>query len=98
MHTPGDLWKPHGHCARNRDEIARSETCGCFYCLEVFPPMDVRDWIDVNGHEEGPPRRGDRTPATALCPRCGIDSVLGSASGFPVDDPEFLRRMHERWF
>ena len=33
----------------------------------------------------------------ALCPACGIDSVLGSASGFPVT-PEFLGRMNACWF
>jgi hypothetical protein len=35
---------------------------------------------------------------TGLCPKCGIDSLIGSASGFPVTDPTFLQAMHSRWF
>ncbi|MCE7962609.1 MAG: hypothetical protein DYH05_08955 [Acidobacteria bacterium ACB1] len=32
-----------------------------------------------------------------LCPKCGIDSVIGSNSGYPIND-EFLRRMRSHWF
>jgi len=35
---------------------------------------------------------------TALCPHCGIDSVIGSASGYPVSEPQFLKAMHDHWF
>jgi len=34
---------------------------------------------------------------TALCPHCGVDSVIGSAAGFPLTD-EFLKAMHQEWF
>jgi hypothetical protein len=34
---------------------------------------------------------------TADCPRCGIDAVIGSASGFPITS-EFLSSMNGRWF
>jgi hypothetical protein len=50
----------------------------------MFLPTDVDEWID-----EG---------STALCPRCGVDAVVGSASHYPVNDPEFLRQMRIRWF
>ncbi|HEX5724898.1 MAG TPA: cytoplasmic protein [Longimicrobiaceae bacterium] len=60
-----------------------SETCGCFYCLKAFPPSAIAEWVD----------RGE----TALCPRCGIDAVLGSASGYPLTR-EFLREMRSFWF
>ncbi|WP_245197274.1 hypothetical protein [Labrys sp. LIt4] len=40
----------------------------------------------------------DDSAGTALCPECGIDSVIGSASGYPVDDRDFLEAMHELWF
>jgi hypothetical protein len=39
----------------------------------------------------------NETGQTALCPRCGIDSVLGSASGYPINR-EFLQKMNEYWF
>jgi death-on-curing protein len=75
----------HRHSRWNRDEIQRSEICGCFHCRELFAPGEVVDWIQDS--------RGD----TAQCPRCGIDSVIGSASGFVVAS-QLLERMHERWF
>lgn len=78
----------HKHSSFNEHEIQNSLTCGCFYCLKVFIPNEVNEWIDEN----------DSNTATALCPFCGIDSVLGSASGYPVDDKSFLKSMHERWF
>ena len=34
---------------------------------------------------------------SALCPRCGIDSVIGADSGYPIT-VEFLTRMKEHWF
>jgi hypothetical protein len=39
----------------------------------------------------------DEGDGTALSPECGIDSVIGSASGYPVT-LDFLRRMQEHWF
>jgi len=66
--------------------VKRSKTArfaGAFYCLEVFPPSEIEDWTDD----------GD----TALCPKCGIDSVLGSISGYPIER-QFLKKMHDQWF
>jgi hypothetical protein len=34
---------------------------------------------------------------TALCPRCGIDAVIGSASGYPITQ-DFLQRMRADCF
>jgi hypothetical protein len=67
----------------NRLTFGKSELCGCFYCLEVFPSSEITDWTD----------NGD----TALCPNCGIDSVIGSGSGYPIQR-EFLSKMHDHWF
>lgn len=67
----------------NRSTLMKSDFCGCFYCLEVFPPNEIQDWTDD----------GD----TALCPKCGIDSVIGSVSGYPIQH-EFLSKMHDHWF
>ncbi len=73
------------HSVRNREEILASELCGCFYCTSVFEPSTVVDWAKDEG--------GD----TAICPKCGIDSVLGDRAGYPLSE-EFLRRVHEAWF
>ncbi len=71
------------HCGSHRAEIEASIVCGCFYCLETYPPADIAEWVD----------RG----TTALCPRCGIDAVIGSASGIPLSE-DFLALMRARWF
>ena len=76
----------HAHSSRHRPEIERSRRCGCFYCLRTYPPEAITEWIQEPGVGE-----------TARCPRCGIDSVIGTASGVPVTGA-FLRRMHARWF
>lgn len=78
-----DLGRAHEHCIRHRAEVEASEICGCFYCLSTFPPTEIVEWIDDG--------------QTALCPRCPVDAVLGSASGLPITRG-FLERMHERWF
>lgn len=78
----------HGHSIRHRVEIEESDTCGCFYCCCVFPPSEIEEWID-DGETEA--------EQTALCPHCGIDSVIGSAAGYPIN-PELLGRMNRHWF
>jgi hypothetical protein len=35
---------------------------------------------------------------TALCPKCNIDAVIGSASGYPVTDKGFLQTMYGFYF
>lgn len=74
----------HKHSSNHRDEIARSGVCGCFYCETTFAPDTVVQWID-NGQ-------------CAVCPNCGIDSVIGDASGLPVADPQFMSDMNLYWF
>jgi len=73
----------HRYSIHHRKDLEQDETCGCFYCLKIFSPQKIIEWID---HED-----------TALCPYCGIDSVIGESSGFPITDV-FLRGMHRQWF
>ena len=77
----------HKHSSGHREELLGSALCGCFYCLETFGPAEIVEWRDVR----------DGVGTCALCPRCGIDSVIGSASGYPID-AGFLKQMHEHWF
>jgi hypothetical protein len=85
---PPAIRDAHRHSSNHRDEIASSTICGCFYCRSTFTPQAVTEWVD-----EGP----DDCGQTALCPRCGVDSVIGDRSGFPVTD-EFLAAMNAHWF
>ena len=83
------LEQAHKHSSNHRDEILRSEVCRCFYCLEMFSPSEIEEWVDEDEETE--------IGRTAMCPKCGIDSVIGSASGFPIQK-EFLAEMEMRWF
>jgi hypothetical protein len=82
-----DLQAAHKHSSRHREEILSSEICGCFHCKQTFLPSEIEDWTDEIGADD----------VTALCPKCGIDSVIGSASGFPLTK-DFLQEMHQHWF
>ena len=84
-----DIIVAHEFSIRHRPQVEASERCGCFYCGHIFAPADIKDWID----DSAPGLPGE----TALCPRCGIDSVIGSAAGFPIT-PDFLGRMRQHWF
>jgi hypothetical protein len=82
-----DVERAHAHSIAHRDAIETSGVCGCFYCLAVFPPAAIEEWVDdVDG-----------VLVTALCPECAIDSVIGSSSGYPIET-SFLERMRRRWF
>ncbi len=77
-----DLEAAHRHSSNHREEVLASETCGCFYCLAIYPPSALTETTD-----EG---------RTFLC-SCGVDALIGSASGYPIT-PEFLEAMQKRWF
>ena len=80
---PPDVRDAHAHGAKHRAEVLASEICGCFYCEKTFRNQEIMDWIDDK--------------QTPLCPKCGIDAVIGSASGFPINKG-FLHQMCEDWF
>jgi hypothetical protein len=81
-----DYVRAHKHCFCNRDDIMASDLCGCFFCLAVFPPAAVEQWVaEKDGGQ------------TAMCPQCAIDSVIGSQSNFPITE-EFLAKMEAHWF
>jgi len=87
---PHQIREAHDRSSKHRAEILASDHCACFYCLATFPPSAVQPWTDVS--------TDSGLGQTALCPKCGIDSVLGSAaSGVALTD-HFLEEMHRYWF
>lgn len=74
----------HKYCANNKEELLNDTTCGCFYCMAIFTPIEILEWI------------GD-TKGTATCPFCGMPAVIGEESGFPITK-EFLTGMNGYWF
>jgi hypothetical protein len=73
----------HEWSSYHRETLKESNVCGCFYCLGFFLPSEIQIWTDDD--------------ETALCPKCGIDSVIGSVSGYPIER-EFIKKMHDYWF
>jgi len=85
--SPSFVVHAHRHSSHHREQLLASELCGCFFCLKVFSPSLITAWTD-----------GSRsTGVTALCPFCGIDSIIGSKSGYPVTTA-FLQEMKAHWF
>lgn len=79
-----NLKAAHRFCSGNKESLKKDNLCGCFYCLEIFHPSEIEEWIDSNEN-------------TALCPHCEIDSIIGQNSGFPITK-EFLSKMNKYWF
>lgn len=69
----------------NRQEVKKSDTCGCFYCRKMFVPKEIKNWIIDD--------KGD----TALCPYCQIDAVIGNASGFEINK-KLLEELYNKYF
>lgn len=80
---PADVERAHKHSFQSRLELESSSLVGCFYCLAVYPPAAIHRWTDDG--------------VTAICPECGIDSVIGDAAGYPLTK-RFLGAMNDRWF
>ncbi|MDE5854814.1 MAG: cytoplasmic protein [Ruminococcus sp.] len=83
MYSYKDITEAHAYSIYHREDIEKSYYCGCFYCTKIFRPFQINFWIDNND--------------TAVCPFCGIDSIIGDYSGYPITE-EFLKAMNERWF
>lgn len=71
------------HSLRNRGEIERSKLCGCYCCAAVFDTEEIVEWVDG--------------ALTAICPHCGIDAVIGDASGITIDR-RTLKMINKRYF
>jgi len=79
-----DYIEAHKYSSNHKQALLKDEKCGCFFCLTIFSPKDIREWI--------PDKSG-----TAVCPYCEIDSVIGESSGYQITK-EFLKKMNDYWF
>lgn len=71
-------------------DILASSVCTCFYCGYQFDPhkeVDLEWWDETNPKGK-----------TLVCPKCGIDCVIGDASGFPITDTDFIKACTVVWF
>ena len=78
----------HKRSSIHRESLLLVEFCGCFHCCEIFSPSLIVEWVDEDDNGVG---------QTAMCPKCGIDSVIEvEASSDEVR--LFLKTMNQHWF
>ena len=86
MKRMDEIIKAHEFSSYNYEDLKKGTLCGCFYCGKIFNADEIDVWT--------PEADGAKT---ALCPYCGIDSIIGENSGYPITD-EFLEKMRKYWF
>ncbi len=86
-HSSSTLEALHRLSSRNRDSVQGKRPCGCFHCLKTFDADAVVDWTpEIDGQE-----------STAVCPFCGVDSVMPAREGGSID-ADMLKAMQAYWF
>ncbi|WP_425146200.1 hypothetical protein [Deinococcus sp.] len=70
-------------CTNNGMILGRTRSCGCFYCLKLYKTSEILEWIESEG--------------TAVCPHCGIDSVIPDVPLYRLDLP-LLEELHAHFF
>lgn len=68
----------------HRAELEATEQCGCYYCKRIFSPSEIEEW--THGNE------------TAICPYCGVDSVIPNVPGVVKITPELLSKLNKKYF
>ena len=85
--TPEILKHLNLKCFENQSILENSKKCGCFYCLKIFTPAEITNWINDAGGK------------TALCPYCMIDSVIPESDRGDYElNTELLKDMNKYWF
>lgn len=74
----------HDKSLGNRADLAAGGQCGCFHCLRTFPSVAIAQYLEKEG--------------TALCPHCGVDSILAERSLPCPLSLDLLRVMREEFF
>jgi hypothetical protein len=76
------LQRIYQHSRLNRQFMVPGSACRCFHCLKEFRAEEVSGWTDGG--------------KTALCPRCGIGSVLSNSADELTDD--LIRQLQATYF
>lgn len=79
-----NLEAAHAYTFDNAQMLFARQSCVCIYCWERYESSEI---IQIS----------NSTLGTALCPKCGIDAIVGEISGFELSD-EFIGKMYDRFF
>lgn len=80
------------HSMHNKETIKNSMRVGCYYCLRTYAAHAINITRNCITHFNR-----DGVEHTVFCPLCGIDALIGDASGYEIT-PEFLSYMHSHGF
>lgn len=69
----------------NRKKLLLCDQAVCVYCDEIFSPVEIKNWVDLNSSNIG---------QTALCPHCEVDSVIGFSGELDRDWVVQFRKHH----
>ena len=72
----------HTRCSNKRGALLDSRQCGCFFCLKIYDPVNITNWLNDE---------------TALCPYCNVDAVIPESDDYLLED-SLLLAMKEYWF
>lgn len=78
----------------NKEDLIENQKCVCLSCYTIFESRDIHFWVDtVPLHKEL--ENKDETIdydniGTAMCPYCGIDTVIGEKQGFEINE-DFIK-------
>lgn len=67
---------------KNKSIIDFSTYAGCYHCLAIFEAKEINQYTDSG--------------KTAICPKCGIDTVLGDSC--MKIDATALKEINDFWF
>jgi len=81
--TQADIEQAISYATTNEEALQLSNQAGCYYCLQIYDAKEVTDFL--------------ATERTALCPKCGIDSVIPDTAPFELT-PKNLVKLHAYWF
>lgn len=89
QYVKNDEIEAHYYSSNNKPALLKDKKCGCFYCLEIFTTDKIEEYLEFDNTCD--------IKGTAICPFCGIDSILPESSGYPLTK-EFLAKMKKYWF
>lgn len=97
--TDAELREVHSKSTLNRHAIEASDQVGCFCCERIWDPLQfpIKEWIDDNPTSSRTPHAGENGNATAMCPFCGIDSVIAKLSVGTITH-YMLGKLEDYWF
>ena len=72
----------HARSTNNRGALLDSGECGCFFCIRIYNPEKISEWINDE---------------TAKCAFCGVDAVIPESCDYELSD-SLLLEMKEFWF